>query len=107
VTITVHVYFNGEEVSGIPDLLASIHQQGVDLMALSAAQAAKLEALKATIDTATAGLRSDIQALKDAITPGADPAVDAAFAAIEARLAPLVALDAENPAGGPPPIDGL
>lgn len=72
-------------------------------MALSAAQAAKLEALKATIDTVSAGLRADIEALKAAITPGADPAVDEAFDALAARLAPLAALDAENPGGAPPP----
>lgn len=79
-------------------------------MALSAAQAAKLEALKTTIDTATSGLRSDIQALKDAITAGSaaeDPAVTAAFNDLAVRLAPLQALDSENPPATPPvpPID--
>lgn len=77
-------------------------------MALSAAQQAQLETLKTTIDTLATGLRSDVQALKDAIVaaPAADPAVTAAFNDLAARLVPLQALDAETPGGAPvAPID--
>lgn len=84
-------------------------------MALSAAQEARLVAMETTITTATAGLRADILGLKTALanaTPpaaGPDPAVDAAFARLEARLAPLTALDAETPGSTPvvpvPPLD--
>lgn len=75
-------------------------------MALSAAQEARLVALETTIDTATAGLRADVKGLKDAIAAGGapDPAVDAAFARLAAKLAPLTALDAETP-GVTGPVD--
>ena len=76
-------------------------------MALSAAQAAKQAEILATIDAVATGLRGDIKALKDAIAAGGgeDPAVTTAFNAIAARLAPLVALDAETPGGSVQPVD--
>jgi hypothetical protein len=93
-------------------VLKALHQLGVDLMALSAAQIAQHATILGILDVLGPGLRADIQALKDAIVngPGEDPAVTAAFNAITLRLAPLQMLDAENPVGSVPPvppIDGL
>lgn len=100
----IHVHIHTPELT---EALRTLSLQGAQHMALTSAQAAKLEALKTTIDTAVSGLRTDIQALKDAIAAagGPDPAVDAAFAQIEARLAPLTALDGENPSVPPVPVD--
>lgn len=53
-----------------------------------------LDAMVARIDTVTAGIRQDIQDLKDAVAAGQP--VD--FSALEARVAGLEGLDAENPA---------
>jgi uncharacterized phage protein gp47/JayE len=53
----------------------------------------QVNAFVTRIDTATAGIRQDIQDLKDAIAAG-EP-VD--FSALEERVAGLEGLDAENP----------
>lgn len=56
---------------------------------------AQLDALTARIDAAVAGLRADIQAIKDA-----HPDVD--ITALESSLSNLEGLDAENPPPEPP-----
>ena len=76
-SITLHVYLNGEEVSGIPELLTSI-QQGVLMANATLAEIkAEIVQIRAGIDTANAAnatvvadLKTQIQALKDQIAAG-------------------------------------
>lgn len=56
----------------------------------------KLDAIAAALDAAAAGLAADIQALKDQVANG--QTLD--FTAVDAKVAALAALDADNP---PPP----
>ncbi|MFG2001699.1 hypothetical protein ACGFNU_21365 [Spirillospora sp. NPDC048911] len=60
------------------------------------ANQADLDAIVARIDTALTGIRQDIQDLKDQAPPELD------FSALEAKVAALEGLDAENPAAEQP-----
>lgn len=57
----------------------------------------KIDAIAAAIDSATTGIKADIDALKAAVAAGAT--LD--FSALDAKVAALAALDAENPAPTP------
>lgn len=54
----------------------------------------KVDAITTAIDTATTGIKADIQTLKDTIANGQT----ADFTALDAKVAALAALNAENPA---------
>jgi ABC-type xylose transport system substrate-binding protein len=53
----------------------------------------KIDAIAVAIDTAATGLAADIQALKDAVAAGQT----LNFTALDAKIAALQALDAQNP----------
>ena len=77
--------------------LSQIKQDLATLKELQMTTQEKIDAVTAAIDTATTGIRADIQTLKDAIANGQT----ADFTALDAKVAALAALDAENPAPAP------
>jgi hypothetical protein len=95
---------DSDDLAPVTSLLASMHatitaaltriDERINVMAMLTQ--AQIDALTARLDAATAGIRADIQAIKDA-----HPDVD--VTALEARVAGLEGLDAENPEATPEP----
>lgn len=89
--------FVGPSVHRLGNQLHHLHGDVVLLKELQMTLQEKIDGVTAAIDTATTGIKADIQALKDAIANG--QTVD--FTALDAKVAALAALDAENPAPAP------
>lgn len=77
--------------------LGEIQVSLANLKGLAMGNQEKIDAIAAAIDSATTGIKADIDALKAAVAAGAT--LD--FSALDAKVAALAALDAENPAPTP------
>jgi hypothetical protein len=77
--------------------LAHLHQDTSMIMEISMANQDKLNELATQLEAATTGIRGDVEELKRQVSEGT-PAEELDFSALDARVAALSELDAENPA---------
>ncbi len=103
----IHIHMHDDaKVDLILAQLVLLLDQGVQHMALTAAVQARLDAIKATLESGVAGVRSDIQELKDKITSSAGATEAEILAGLDGIAASVQAvgdLDLENPVV--PPVD--
>lgn len=95
VNATIHVH--NELPPQVERRLDALYRVLDQLREIALTNQEKINSITVAINTATEGIRADIQALKDANAAG--QVLD--FTALDAKVAALAALDAENPATQP------
>lgn len=89
----VNVYIDERITHPVPSKLDAVLELLAELKGLLVTNQQKLDGIATAIDAATVGIKADIDALKAAVSTG--QTLD--FSALDAKVAALAALDAENP----------
>jgi len=105
----IHLHMHDDvKIDLILARLAHLLDQGATHMALTQAVRDRLEAIKATLESGVAGIKGDIQDLKDKITSSAgatEAEILAGLDSIGASVQAVGDLDLENPAAPVTPVD--